>query len=153
MIAGAGRGILRGAKRHGGDWMGLLGGRAEGRFLTEGIGKAVPSLTSNQPINQIRGFYAGGTAGRAFEAHGAQGQRFLTGGFLGGIPRTFANMRQGMGAMDALNVAHRGAEGGLAWGSIAGSYLTAATAGRIATGGGLYKDRHGRTNIVGVPFI
>lgn len=38
-------------------------------------------------------------------------------------------------------------------GKIAGSYLGAATAYRVASGGGLYKDKDGNTNIIGVPFI
>lgn len=36
---------------------------------------------------------------------------------------------------------------------IAGAYIGASTAGRIATGGGLYKDRAGNTNVIGLPFI
>ena len=36
---------------------------------------------------------------------------------------------------------------------IAGSFLGAAVAGRVLTGGGLYKDGNGNTNIVGLPFV
>jgi hypothetical protein len=38
-------------------------------------------------------------------------------------------------------------------GKIAGSYLGAAAAGRVLTGGGIYKDGNGSTNLVGVPFV
>lgn len=38
-------------------------------------------------------------------------------------------------------------------GKIAGSFVGASAAARIATGGGLTRDRHGNTNIIGVPFI
>lgn len=36
---------------------------------------------------------------------------------------------------------------------IAGGYLSASSTARIATGGGLYKDRAGNTNVIGIPFI
>ena len=38
-------------------------------------------------------------------------------------------------------------------GKIAGSYLGVAGAGRVLSGGGLYKDGNGNTNLVGVPFV
>ena len=38
-------------------------------------------------------------------------------------------------------------------GKIAGSYIGVSAAARVASGGGLYKDRNGNTNIAGVPFI
>lgn len=36
---------------------------------------------------------------------------------------------------------------------IAGSYLGVAAAGRIVSGGGIYKDRNGNSNLIGVPFV
>lgn len=39
------------------------------------------------------------------------------------------------------------------YGKIAGSYIGVSAAARVATGGGLYKDKNGNTNIAGVPFI
>ena len=44
-------------------------------------------------------------------------------------------------------------DGNLNYGKIAGSYIGVSAAARVATGGGLYKDRNGNTNIAGVPFI
>lgn len=38
-------------------------------------------------------------------------------------------------------------------GRIAGTYFGASVAGRVVTGGGLYRDRYGRVNVPGVPFI
>lgn len=38
-------------------------------------------------------------------------------------------------------------------GKIAGTTFTVGVAGRIATGGGLYRDRYGNTNLPGIPFI
>lgn len=39
------------------------------------------------------------------------------------------------------------------WGAVAGTYVGAATAGRVLTGGGLYRDNTGRANLPVVPFI
>lgn len=39
------------------------------------------------------------------------------------------------------------------YGKIAGSYIGAGVAARVVTGGGVYKDRNGNTNLVGVPFV
>ena len=36
---------------------------------------------------------------------------------------------------------------------VAGTAATIGVAGRIATGGGLYRDRYGNVNVPGVPFI
>jgi len=44
---------------------------------------------------------------------------------------------------------------GDAWnyGRIAGSYIAVSSAARIATGGGLTRDRNGNNNIIGIPGI
>jgi hypothetical protein len=41
----------------------------------------------------------------------------------------------------------------LALGTIAGSYIGTSSAYRVASGGGLYKDKNGNANIIGLPFI
>lgn len=38
-------------------------------------------------------------------------------------------------------------------GRVAGTALAAGAVGRVATGGGLYRDRYGRVNVPGIPFI
>ena len=38
-------------------------------------------------------------------------------------------------------------------GRVAGAVVAAGTVGRVASGGGLYRDRYGRVNVPGVPFI
>lgn len=38
-------------------------------------------------------------------------------------------------------------------GRVAGAYMGGATAYRVASGGGLYKDKNGNTNVIGMPFI
>lgn len=39
------------------------------------------------------------------------------------------------------------------YGAIAGSYIAASAVGRVATGGGLTRDRNGNSNIIGIPFV
>lgn len=45
------------------------------------------------------------------------------------------------------------ADGGWNIGKIAGSYIGVSAAARIASGGGIYKDRNGNANLIGVPFV
>ena len=43
--------------------------------------------------------------------------------------------------------------GGYSAKKIAGSYMGIAAAGRVVTGGGIYRDSEGNGNLIGVPFI
>lgn len=64
-----------------------------------------------------------------------------------------------MGVWDGIKDAHRGDPkawdtiGGYSARKIAGSYMGVSAAGRIATGGGVYKDKDGNTDLIGVPLI
>lgn len=64
-----------------------------------------------------------------------------------------------MGIFDGIKEAHRGDPkawdtiGGYSGRKIAGSYMGVSAAARIATGGGLYKDKDGNTDVIGVPLI
>lgn len=53
----------------------------------------------------------------------------------------------------AANTAFRNKDGSMNVGRVAGAVVTAGVAGRVATGGGLYRDRNGSVNIPGVPLI
>lgn len=53
----------------------------------------------------------------------------------------------------AADEVFRKQDGTLNGAKIAGSFIGASAAARVATGGGLTKDRHGNTNIIGVPFV
>lgn len=85
-----------------------------------------------------------------------------------GVPEAVYHMSQGTGFKNSLvktfandvteKVLEDGskqlvAKGGYNYGKIAGSYIGAAAAGRVITGGGVYKDGQGRGNIIGVPFV
>lgn len=54
----------------------------------------------------------------------------------------------------AIKQGHKKADGkGYDMGKIAGTTFSLGVAGRIASGGGLYKDKYGNTNLPGVPFV
>ena len=80
---------------------------------------------------------------------------------IGGYRDTYkgaqAALKGGAGYKDAikqgLNVGFKNADGTLNTGRVAGAVVTAGVVGRVASGGGLYKDRYGNTNLIGVPFI
>lgn len=73
---------------------------------------------------------------------------------FGGIESSYRNIvNNKMGIREGISQAHRHADGTINAGAVAGSYLGVSTAGRVASGGGVHKDRHGRSNIIGVPFI
>ena len=73
---------------------------------------------------------------------------------FGGIHGAYKNIKNGDGFFEGTLNAHKKA-GTDDWnyGAIAGSILTAGAAVRLATGGGIYNDGNGNTDIAGVPFI
>ena len=73
--------------------------------------------------------------------------------YFGGIGDTYRSVKDGGNFWDALQSAHTNEDGSLRWGRIAGTYAAAAVGSRVISGGGLYKDRYGNSNIPGVPFI
>ena len=73
--------------------------------------------------------------------------------YFGGIGDTYKGVKDGGNFWDALESAHTNDDGSLRWGRIAGTYAAAAVGSRVISGGGLYKDRYGNSNIPGVPFI
>lgn len=96
---------------------------------------------------------------RAFKA-GKNAANFLG----GGIRDTARNMSKAKGSQSlgtALKNAHshmvKDANGNLvkelSTKKIAGTAIGVSMAGRVITGGGLYKDKHGNTNLPGIPFI
>lgn len=80
---------------------------------------------------------------------------------IGGYRDTYrgaqAALKGGAGYKDAvkagLSQGFKNADGTVNAGRVAGAVVTAGVVGRVASGGGLYKDRYGNTNLIGVPFI
>lgn len=102
--------------------------------LVKGVKDIGNVLHSNQAINKI-----GKNLGGGIEV----GARLMgKGGF-----------EKADGITKALSDTFKHKDGTLNYGKIAGSYIGVSAAARVATGGGLYKDRNGNTNIAGVPFI
>lgn len=89
-------------------------------------------------------------------------EAMLKGGPTSGIASTIHHMDGGKGFKEAMKIAHSKNvynEAGAVVGTrtskakVAGTVFTAGVAGRVATGGGLYRDRYGNINVPGVPFI
>ncbi len=72
--------------------------------------------------------------------------------FGGGIKDTITGLKAGQGFSQSLSNAYMDGDK-LRMGRVAGTFVGASAAARFATGGGLYKDRNGSTNIIGLPFI
>lgn len=76
-----------------------------------------------------------------------------TGNFFGGgIRDTINATKKGESFGTAIKAAHSNGDS-LSKAKIAGTAATVGVAGRIASGGGLYRDRYGNVNLPGVPFI
>lgn len=74
----------------------------------------------------------------------------------GGFRDSFRTMKAGKGFSNALKAGFTKQVNGqtqIRAGRVAGAVMTAGVAGRVASGGGLYRDRYGRVNVPGVPFI
>lgn len=76
----------------------------------------------------------------------------------GGIRDTYKNINEkDMKLVEGLKAAHSAPDGKggtrLSKTKMAGTFVGASAAGRIATGGGVMKDKNGNTNVIGIPFI
>ena len=69
-----------------------------------------------------------------------------------GIADSFKQRELGASAFDAIKKGHM-INGHMSATKIAGTAATIGVAGRVVTGGGLYRDRYGNFNLPGVPFI
>ena len=91
-----------------------------------GTKKAINAIFNN-------GFGGAEIAGRALRGEGMKA-----------IENTFA--KEGA---DGIRASANGWDAG----KIAGSYIGVAAGARVLSGGGIYKDGNGSTNLVGVPFV
>ena len=107
------------------------------------------NLAKKMTVNQLEG-------NKPVSRVGAGGD--MNAKFFGGVHGTYVNMKKSdMGFMDAVKTAHQKTndkgETVMNWGAVAGSAMTAGAAMRVASGGGLYRDENGNTDVIGVPFI
>lgn len=78
--------------------------------------------------------------------------KFIMGESDTGIRGTLNAMAKGDGFVDAVKGAYTNGDK-LNYKAIAGTYVGAAAAGRVLTGGGLYRDSTGNVNMPVVPFV
>jgi len=103
--------------------------------------------TANEPINRIANSLLGG---------GEFAAKLITkkGGSISDVfYDTFGKKVAADMVAEGTQEAAKQATKQLDWGKIAGSYIGVSAAGRVLSGGGIYKDRHGNTNLIGIPFI
>lgn len=77
-------------------------------------------------------------------------------GLLGTVAKSTKTVEQGGTAgnvKEALKQSFSTAEGNVDWGTVAGSYLGVTAGARVLSGGGVYKDSNGNTNLISVPFV
>jgi hypothetical protein len=73
--------------------------------------------------------------------------------FLGGIKDTYKGFQETGDFMGSMKNAFSNTDGTLNAARIGGAAMTTMAAGRVLTGGGIYKDRYGNNNLIGVPFL
>ena len=113
--------------------------------------KAVEDFVTNLLKNKTRSGEAVNPAPKTYGKHNPVGG---FGSLMGkGIYGTVKNTKAGEDIWTAAKNAHTNKEGNLSYGAIAGSFIAAGTAYRVASGGGLYRDANGNTDVIGVPFI
>lgn len=108
-----------------------------------------PKLRSNQAINRIaKGAIHNGTGALEMASYMTQKENPM--GLGRAFNKTFATNYKSL----YNEVGERTAEKAtLNYGKIAGSYIGTSAAARVVSGGGVTKDQHGNTNLIGVPFI
>lgn len=120
-----------------------------GSFLNEGLENGIKAgttiLESNKAINPIK-----------------KTAEFMLGEYDTGIRGTLRALGHGANFDKALKSAYthrvmddagKLGERTLNWKAVAGTYVGAAAAGRVLSGGGIYRDAQGNPNLPVVPFI
>lgn len=72
---------------------------------------------------------------------------------FGGVTDTYKGARDGQNIIDTFVNAHKNEDGSVNMLRAAGTFMATSAAARVASGGGVYKDRYGNPNLIGVPFI
>lgn len=77
----------------------------------------------------------------------------IVGNLTSGFKFASKVMKDNNSVTDAFNTVYRTSKGNLDVGNLAGTAFAASAAARIASGGGIYKNSKGETDLIGVPFI
>lgn len=123
-----------------------LKGNVDGRIVFPSGGKVAGTInTKNSKVLNSSNNIKIGQGNATFAAK--------TGDFFGGGTReTINGLKAGKKFKEATKDAFMDGDK-LRMDRVAGTFMATSAAGRIATGGGLYKDKNGNTNIIGLPFI
>ena len=127
----------------------------------KGIGDAgaikagVTKLASNKTKGQLKNVKKGVIKATTNRTKGIQNPTTMNkvgDAVWGGVRDTSAAIKGGQGVSQALATGFKNGDK-LRMDRVAGTFVGASAAARVATGGGLYKDRNGSTNIIGLPFL
>ena len=133
-----------------GPWQNNFDFSDDGGPRTNSSGGGKGNKNTNSNTNTSSGPEGGPNSG---EGNEGRSWKDYANDYFGGIGDTYRSVKDGGNFWDALQSAHTNEDGSLRWGRVAGTYAAAAVGSRIISGGGLYKDRYGNSNIPGVPFI
>lgn len=115
-----------------------------------------PKNTTSQPESETSQSAPGSNSNKAKERMNRAFEKVpesVRDTFIGGISDSYKGIQDGQGIFEAIGNAHKNNDGSINWRRATGTFVTASAAARVATGGGLYKDRYGNPNLIGVPFI
>ena len=133
----------------------FMQGAAKGIGDAGAIKAGVTKLASNQTKNQLMYAKKGVIKSTVKNVPGIQNPNLankLGDAVWGGVRDSAAGLKSGQGISQALATGFKDGDK-LRMDRVAGTFVGASAAARVATGGGLYKDRNGSTNIIGLPFI
>ena len=137
-----------------GPWQNNFDFSDDGGPRTDSSGGGNGNKNTNSNTNTNSGPEGGNNSGGGNEGpNERRSWKDYANDYFGGIGDTYKGVRDGGNFWDALESAHTNDDGSLRWGRVAGTYAAAAVGARVISGGGLYKDRYGNSNIPGVPFI
>lgn len=121
-----------------------------GSFFNDVTEAAMKSFKGQKITNNSRqAIVSNFTGGLEYLGRGLRNNDFGT----TNLKKTFGNLTDDM--LDASGKIKQEELKNFKWnpGKIAGSYIAASGVARLATGGGVYKDGNGNTNIAAVPFV
>lgn len=157
------KGIAKAMTNFAGDvWKGMSKGASAGKvFTVNGVKTSTGAMSRVKNINRVNNLKKMNVKNSMPKISKTKsiGQASIgqkAGNFVGGgIRDTYINMnKNNMNFKDAIRSAHTRKDGpGLSKTKMAGTFVGVSAAGRIATGGGVMKDKNGNTNVIGIPFI
>lgn len=113
----------------------------------------IPNTNTNTNTNTIPNTNTNTVNPETIQSQFGQFKETASDIFLGGIKDTYKGFQETGNFMGSMKNAFSNADGTLNAARIGGAAMTTMAAGRVLTGGGIYKDRYGNNNLIGVPFL